>query len=55
MDERNAIDPAEVVETVKIKDAKAPGGHVVINADDFDTKKHEKYVEPKTKEHDDKK
>lgn len=46
-DERNAVDPAETVETVKIKDSKAPGGHVVINAADFDEKKHHKYTEPK--------
>lgn len=44
-DERNAIDPAEMVETIKVKDDKAPGGHVVINASDFDEKKHKKYVE----------
>lgn len=44
-DERHAIDPAEMVETIKIQDKDAPGGHVVINASDFDAKKHKKYVE----------
>ena len=48
-DERNALDPAEKIETVKVEDKKAPGGHVVINASDFDEKKHKKYVEKEEK------
>lgn len=44
-DDRKAIDPAEMVETVKIEDKKAPGGFVVINADEFDAKKHKKHVD----------
>lgn len=48
-DDRQAIDPAEMTETIKIEDKKAPGGHVVINASDFDEKKHKKYVEKEEK------
>lgn len=33
------------VETVKIVDDNAPGGHVVINKSDFDAKKHEVFEE----------
>lgn len=32
---------SETCETVKIKDANAPGGHVIINKSDFDEDKHE--------------
>lgn len=38
------------IPTIKIKDDKAPGGHVVINESDFDPKKHKEYVEPKAKD-----
>lgn len=40
-----AKDNSEIMETVKIEDRKAPGGHVVINTVDFDEKKHKKFVE----------
>jgi hypothetical protein len=38
------------IETVKVKDDKAPGGYVVINKSDFDPKRHKEYVEPKSKD-----
>lgn len=37
---------SDTVETIKIADAKAPGGYVVINADEFDPKKQKEWVEP---------
>lgn len=38
------------VETVKIKDAQAPGGHVIINKSDFDADKHELFEPVEQKE-----
>jgi len=37
----------DTCDTVKIADSSAPGGHVVINKEDFDKSKHKEYVEPK--------
>lgn len=38
---------SDTCETIKVADAKAPGGYVVINADEFDPKKQKEWVEPK--------
>lgn len=37
--------PQPPVPTTKIVDADAPDGFVIINASEFDAKKHKKYVE----------
>lgn len=36
-----------VVDTIRVKDGN--GGYIVINADTFDPKVHQKYAEPKAK------
>lgn len=37
---------SDTVETIRVADAKAPGGYVVINADEFDPKKQKEWTEP---------